>query len=80
MKWYSQNASTILQQLDTSRIAGLDEAEAKRRLEQHGLNELTAKETEPAWKMLLKSFKEPLIVILLIATGLALASAAYDFS
>lgn len=79
MKWYSQNASTILQQLDTSRIAGLDEAEAKRRLEQHGLNELTAKETEPAWKMLLKSFKEPLIVILLIATGLALASAAYDF-
>lgn len=79
MKWYSHEAETILQELDTSRIHGLSEAQAQRRLAEVGPNELAKEEREPAWKMLLKSFKEPLIIILLIAIGLALASAAYDF-
>ncbi|GAD16300.1 cation-transporting P-type ATPase [Lentilactobacillus otakiensis] len=79
MKWYSQEASTILKELDTSRIHGLTGTQSQERLEQYGPNELAKEEREPAWKMLLKSFKEPLIVILLIAIGLALASAAYDF-
>lgn len=79
MKWYSHEAETILQELDTSRIHGLSEAQAQQRLAEFGSNELAKEEREPAWKMLLKSFKEPLIIILLIAIGLALASAAYDF-
>ncbi|CAM3083520.1 hypothetical protein C5L32_001949 [Lentilactobacillus buchneri] len=79
MQWYSHEAETILQELDTSRIHGLSEAQAQRQLAEVGPNELAKEEREPAWKMLIKSFKEPMIIILLIAIGLALASAAYDF-
>lgn len=79
MKWYSLESPDILEKLDTSRIHGLTDEQAHQRLEKYGPNELAKEEREPAWKMLLKSFKEPLIVILLIAISLALASAAYDF-
>lgn len=79
MKWYSLEIPDILEKLDTSRIHGLTDEHAQQRLERNGPNQLAKAEREPAWKMLLKSFKEPLIVILLIAICLALASAAYDF-
>ncbi|MBU9788720.1 cation-transporting P-type ATPase [Lentilactobacillus sp. G22-6] len=80
MKWYSQSTKSVLETLETSRISGLSEPKAQLRQQEYGPNRLQSAKKEPAWKMFLKSFKEPLIIILLVATGLALASAMYDFN
>lgn len=79
MKWYSQNTNSVLETLETSRISGLSEEKAQLRQQEYGPNRLEAAKKEPAWKLFLKSFKEPLVIILLIAIVLAFASAAYDF-
>lgn len=79
MKWYSQNTNSVLETLETSRISGLSEEKAQLRQQEYGPNRFEAAKKEPAWKLFLKSFKEPLVIILLIAIVLAFASAAYDF-
>ncbi len=79
MNWYQKSGEAVCEALATSRTNGLTDKEARKRLAQYGPNELVTKKNEPAWKLFLKSFQEPLIIILLIATALALASAAYDF-
>jgi Ca2+-transporting ATPase len=52
---------------------GLTEKEANRRLAAEGPNELSSVVAIPAWKILLRQFKNILIVILLIAIVLSLA-------
>ena len=50
-----------------SNINGLSSDEAKKRLEEHGYNELKEGNKVPTWKLFLESFKDPLVIILLIA-------------
>ena len=50
-----------------SNINGLSSDEAKKRLEEHGYNELKEGDKVPTWKLFLESFKDPLVIILLIA-------------
>ncbi len=50
-----------------STLQGLNTAEAKKRLEEQGFNELKEGSKVPLWKMFLESFKDPLVIILLIA-------------
>ncbi|MGL5347026.1 MAG: cation-translocating P-type ATPase [Peptostreptococcaceae bacterium] len=50
-----------------SNISGLTEEEAKKRLDEVGYNELEEGKKEPTWKLFLESFKDPLVIILLIA-------------
>jgi Ca2+-transporting ATPase len=56
----------VLKTLDTSK-AGLNAAEAKKRLAKYGKNELTVELKSPAWLMFLKQFKEVLVMILIVA-------------
>ncbi len=46
---------------------GLTDTEAKKRLEQNGFNELKGKESESTLKLILNQFKDPLVIILIIA-------------
>ena len=69
--WYLQETDDVLRQLDTSFESGLSSAEARRRLEEHGPNELQAAASISPWHILLQQFKNVLIVILLIATLLS---------
>lgn len=46
---------------------GLSDTEAKKRLEQNGFNELKGKEGESTLKLILNQFKDPLVIILIIA-------------
>ena len=46
---------------------GLDSAEAKRRLEQYGPNQLKSAPETPWWKRLLEQFENFLVIILLVA-------------
>lgn len=50
-----------------SEKTGLSNAEAKKRLEQNGFNELKGKEGESTLKLILNQFKDPLVIILIIA-------------
>ncbi len=60
--------------LDVDPNQGLDEAEAARRLEQFGPNELAGAPPVPAWRKFLQQFKDPLVYLLLAATAISLVA------
>ena len=71
--WHTLAAEEAIQHLRADAAAGLSSAEAARRLAGAGPNELPSAVSIPAWKVLLRQFKNVLIVILLIAIVLSLA-------
>ncbi|TLQ49952.1 cation-transporting P-type ATPase [Lacticaseibacillus casei] len=78
-KVYLKHKEEVLTALTTNRTHGLTSAEAEARLAKFGPNALKAAPTIPAWRQFLLTLKEPLVIILFVAVGLALLSAAYDF-
>ncbi|MCS6773325.1 MAG: cation-translocating P-type ATPase [Thermoflexales bacterium] len=50
---------------------GLSSTEAAARLQQFGFNELVAQPTPPAWRRFLAQFQSPLVLLLLVATGIS---------
>jgi Ca2+-transporting ATPase len=58
---------------------GLSDAEVLKSRELHGSNVLTPPEKESVWKKFLAKFKEPLIIILLIAGALSISISCYEF-
>ena len=65
-------AQTVAQSLGVNLNTGLSQAEAQRRLEQYGPNELASAPPVPKWKKFLEQFKDPLVYLLLAATGISL--------
>jgi len=63
---YNQSISNILKNLNTSAI-GLTTDEAKKRLNEFGLNELQEKKETPVWLLFLNQFKDFMILILIAA-------------
>ncbi|MBN2073900.1 MAG: HAD-IC family P-type ATPase [Actinobacteria bacterium] len=61
-----------LNRLKTSRD-GLDTAEAGKRLEEYGKNELPGRKTVNIWKIILSQLKSPLIYILIVAGAVSAA-------
>ena len=70
-KWYQQEAVAVTRTLATDPVGGLDKAEAQRRLAEHGPNELRTAQPISPWHILGEQFKNILIIILLMATGLS---------
>ncbi len=68
--WHSLTVDATLAELKTG-PAGLSAEESRRRLDEYGANELEAARRQSPWSLLLDQFKNVLIVILLIATGLS---------
>jgi cation-transporting P-type ATPase F len=71
--WHELSVSQIAQLLETNLVSGLSAAEAESRLKEYGPNKLTEKPGTPPWKRFLLQFHQPLIYILLVASGLTLA-------
>ncbi len=69
--WYKLTAALVLQELGVDSVHGLTEAEAARRLERHGPNELRPGRRVSPWRILFDQFKNVLIIILLIATAVS---------
>ena len=67
---WRQPAETLLARLGTT-SAGLDAAEARTRLERYGPNDAAAEKHRPLWLQFLARFSNPLIIILLVASGLS---------
>ena len=63
---YKKEYSDVLKDVEST-INGISEEEAKKRLQKNGSNELKESNKVPIWKMFLESFKDPLVIILLIA-------------
>jgi Ca2+-transporting ATPase len=68
--WYDRNTTDVLRELRSAEH-GLTAAEARRRLAEHGPNELQAVARTSPWHTLAAQFKNVLIVILLVATLLS---------
>jgi len=69
--WWMLATADCLSKLNTDAATGLSEQEARRRLAEHGPNELQAARRVSPWALLLQQFKNVLIIILLIATALS---------
>ncbi len=68
--WHTLTIEESFKRLESS-SGGLTSAEAARRLEEFGPNELQAQQRVSAWAILLEQFRNVLIIILLLATALS---------
>ncbi|MBI2851066.1 MAG: cation-translocating P-type ATPase [Chloroflexi bacterium] len=69
-KWYNLNVSEVFDSL-RSMPGGLTAEEAKKRLAEHGFNELGEEKRISPWVLLAGQFKSVLIIILLVAVALS---------
>ena len=65
--WHQYSAEAALRELRTDAAGGLSEAEAARRLAQHGRNELAGDGTKSAWLIVWDQLKSLMVVILIVA-------------
>lgn len=75
--WHSLSTGDVAQKLNTSPTQGLTDAEAKARLEQHGPNVLAEEKGRTMVQAFVDQFKDPMIVILLIACVLSIILGEY---
>lgn len=64
---WQHNTESLLDILD-ARVVGLTDEEAGRRLDHYGCNTLVFK-TTPAWRRLLRQFRDPMVLVLLATAG-----------
>jgi Ca2+-transporting ATPase len=69
--WHTLDLDETYQELK-SQPGGISRVEADQRLHEYGPNELQAAHRVSPWEILLEQFKNVLIIILLVATGLSL--------
>lgn len=62
-----------------SRYTGLTDREVLLNRDLYGVNLLTPPQKKPIWKQFLEKFKDPLIIILLIAGTLSIGISCYEF-
>lgn len=72
MEFYRQDKEDVLQSLESS-MNGLGQEEVKSRLENDGYNEIKDREKVPTWKLFIETFKDPMVLVLLIAAGIQVA-------
>ena len=70
MCWYSRDSQSLFSLL-ASRPSGLTTEEVQARLVAHGSNELVKSRATPVWRLALKSFRNPLVQLLLLAALLS---------
>lgn len=66
-EWYQLSTSEVLEKLESDPEHGLTAAEAAKRLEQFGPNELIEKGSKSPWLILWDQMKEPMVVVLIVA-------------
>src|SRR5687768_2584688 len=70
--WHTLDVQEVLAQLQSTRD-GLPAAEARQRLERYGPNRLEVTPPESAWSILVAQFRSVVVLLLVVAAGLALA-------
>ncbi len=71
MKEYQKSAEVLAKELDTDLKNGIDSTTVAKRVSTYGKNELKEEEKDSLFVKFLKEFKDPLIIILLIAAAVS---------
>ncbi len=71
--WHALPVGQAVQALHSDAERGLDAATARQRLADGGPNALPEPPPRPAWRVFLRQLKSPLVTILFVAAGLAVA-------
>lgn len=71
--FYQQKSDEVLGTVD-SYEEGLQEEEARKRLEKYGYNALEESKADPVWKVFLNQFKDLLVIILICAAIISMIS------
>ncbi|EAH4336736.1 calcium-transporting ATPase [Listeria monocytogenes] len=66
MEIYRKSAAETFEQLEATE-QGLTTSEVTKRQEKYGFNELKNKKKDPLWKLFLETFKDPMVIVLVIA-------------
>ena len=75
--WHELPEQEVVRLLESDRASGLTQAEVEARLRQFGRNEMTARKRMSEWKRFLLQFAQPLMYILLLASGVTLVLGEY---
>src|SRR5690349_6963183 len=75
---YQQSVPEVVADLHSDASRGLSEAEARARFERYGPNQLRPEPPVPAWRKFLAQFRDPLVILLLIATAISAALWMYE--
>jgi len=67
VNWHNLESDQVLAQLRVERQTGLTHAEAERRLQEHGFNELIERGLKSPWAILWEQLTSTMVVILIIA-------------
>ncbi|MEB3167005.1 MAG: cation-transporting P-type ATPase [Cyanobacteriota bacterium] len=70
---HADPVSTVVEALGCDRDRGLSDAEAQRRLRDHGANTITSRGGHPPWLKFLLQFNNPLLITLLVVGSVKLA-------
>jgi Ca2+-transporting ATPase len=68
---YRQRVEDVVGALETDEHRGLNDDDARSRLERYGPNELAAEKAVPAWRRFVAQFKDALVILLLVATAIS---------
>lgn len=78
MAAYRLAPDAVITALGSDQSHGLGSMEARARLERDGPNELTSNRPVPAWRKLLGQCRDPLVLLLLLASAISLALWLYQ--
>ncbi|ABO50219.1 ATPase, P-type (transporting), HAD superfamily, subfamily IC [Desulforamulus reducens MI-1] len=67
-RWFEMGRQEVIDKLGSCPEKGLDEQQARERLEKIGPNKLTSSKKKSPWKMLLDQFKDFMVLVLIAAT------------
>jgi Ca2+-transporting ATPase len=71
--WHRLDATEVLEKLKTDPARGLTEDEARRRLEEHGPNELVERGIKSPWLIFWEQLTSMMVIILIIAAAISFA-------
>jgi len=69
--WHALSARDVVAILGTDPERGLTMVEARHRLAQAGLNQVADTGETPLWRLVLRQFKSLVVLLLLVAAGIA---------
>ncbi len=75
---YRQSVDAVAAALGTDARRGLEDADARARLAQHGRNDLAVERPVPGWRRFLAQFHNLLVILLLVATAISAGLWAYE--
>ena len=79
MKYFNEESSKVLNELNVDSSKGLSSSEVKERLEKYGANEFTKQEKGSIWDSIKEAITEPMMIILLAAAVIsALVGEVHD--